>query len=164
MNLGKEFNPYPKEKQLRKVPKKKKKEVYKGRVIPKKKERTKISKTNYLRMIEEFGDSCLICNRKPIEAHHLVFRSQFGSGNWRNLAPLCKEHHMKAHKDYNFAEYLRQERAERFGPHFWKDKYTLFKEGLIPNTTTEAFEKFLEEEEKERAKLRLDGMAKENHS
>jgi hypothetical protein len=143
-----EYNPYPKEKQLRKVPKKKKKEVYKGRVIPKKKERTKISKTNYLRMIEEFGDSCLICKRKPIDAHHLVFRSQFGSGNWRNLAPLCKEHHMKAHKDYNFAEYLRQERAERFGSHFWKDKYTLFKEGLIPTPTDEMFERFMQEQEK----------------
>lgn len=164
MNLSNEFHPVPKPVKERKDkpkpklrtkrPKRKRKklEVYKGRVIPKAKDRTKISKANYNRMIEEFGDCCMICGRKPIEAHHLVFRSQLGSGNWRNLAPLCPEHHRKAHKDYNFAEYLRQERAERFGPHFWKDKYALFKENLIPNTTDEAFEKFMGEEE-ERAKM-----------
>lgn len=155
MNLSSEFHPVPKpvskprKKGKTKIPKKRKKkiETYKGRVIPKAKDRTKISKANYNRMIEEFGDCCMICGRKPIEAHHLVFRSKLGSGNWRNLAPLCPEHHRQAHQDYNFAEYLRQERAERFGPHFWKDKYALFKEGLIPNTTDRAFERFMEEEE-----------------
>ncbi|MED5050611.1 HNH endonuclease signature motif containing protein [Anoxybacillus rupiensis] len=170
MNLSREFNPVPKPTKQRKEkpkpkirekrPKKRKAKVetFKGRVIPKAKDRTKISKANYNRMIEEFGDCCMICGRTPIEAHHLVFRSQLGSGNWRNLAPLCKEHHTKAHRDYNFAEYLRQERAERFGPHFWKDKYTLFKENLIPNTTTEAYEKFmLGEEEKQWASIRENG-------
>jgi HNH endonuclease len=156
-----EYRPYSKEMQLKghqkekkqykaKKPKKKKKPyVYKGRTIPKKKERTKISKTNYNRMIEEFGDCCMICGKTPVDAHHIVFRSQYGSGNWRNLAPLCKEHHTMAHKDRNFAEYLREERAERFGPHFWKDKYTLFKEGLIPTPTDEMFERFMQEQESE---------------
>jgi len=160
MNLSKEWNPVPKPVKERKEklrpkihekrPKKNRKkiEVYKGRVIPKAKDRTKISKTNYHRMIEEFGYRCLICGKTPIEAHHIVFRSQLGSGNWRNLAPLCQMHHRKAHQDRNFAEYLRQERAERFGPHFWKDKYRLFKEGLILNTTDSSFEQFMKEEEK----------------
>jgi 5-methylcytosine-specific restriction endonuclease McrA len=156
-----EYRPYSKEMQLKghqkekkqykaKKPKKKKKPyVYKGRTIPKKKERTKISKTNYMRMIEEFGDCCMICGKTPIDAHHIVFRSQYGSGNWRNLAPLCKEHHTMAHKDRNFAEYLREERRERFGKWFWADKYTLFKEGLIPTPTDEMFERFMQEQESE---------------
>jgi 5-methylcytosine-specific restriction endonuclease McrA len=156
-----EYRPYSKEMQLKghqkekkqykaKKPKKKKKPyVYKGRTIPKKKERTKISKTNYNRMIEEFGDCCMICGKTPVDAHHIVFRSQYGSGNWRNLAPLCKEHHTMAHKDRNFAEYLREERRERFGKWFWADKYTLFKEGLIPTPTDEMFERFMQEQEKE---------------
>lgn len=90
----------------------------------------------------------MICGRRPIQAHHLVFRSSLGSGNWRNLAPLCEEHHRKAHTDFGFAERLREERAERFGPHFWKDKYALFKDGLIPNTTEQAYERFMREEER----------------
>ena len=173
MNLSNEWNPAPKpvaqrkDKQHRKskakIPKKRKKkaETYKGRVIPKAKDRTKISKANYERMIEEFGDRCMICGKIPVQAHHLVFRSKLGSGNWRNLAPLCDEHHRQAHRDYEFAEWLRQERAKRFGPHFGKDKYALFKEGLIPNTTEQAFEKFFEGEEE---KYGLARMATENHS
>lgn len=157
-----EYRPYPKEQQLKhhqkekerpkfkvKKPKKKRKPyVYKGRTIPPKKQRTKISKTNYQRMIEEFGERCLICGKTPIEAHHITFRSQYGSGNWRNLAPLCKEHHMKAHQDFEFAEQLREERRKRYGLHFGKDKYTLFKEGWIPTPTDEAYERFMQEEEK----------------
>ncbi|MED4978261.1 HNH endonuclease signature motif containing protein [Geobacillus stearothermophilus] len=173
MNLSNEFHPAPKPTKQRKdkpkprvrekKPKKRKEKVqmYKGRVIPKAKDRTKISKANYNRMIEEFGDCCMICGRRPIQAHHLVFRSSLGSGNWRNLAPLCEEHHRKAHADFGFAERLREERAERFGPHFWKDKYALFKDGLIPNTTEQAYERFMREEER-RAQMVRDRPHREN--
>ena len=80
---------------------------------------------------------------------------------WRNLVPLCKEHHMKAHSDRQFADWLREEREKRFGSWYWADEYDLFKAGLIPNTTKEAFEKYMEGEE-ERA--RLARVATENHS
>lgn len=155
MDLG--FHPVPKpiskpkdrpKYKVKKPKKKKNPYLYRGRIIPKKKDRTKITQENYKRMIEEFGDYCLMCGYTPIEAHHIVFRSHFGSGNWRNLAPLCKQCHEQAHKDKNFAELIREMRAERFGKWFWADKYTLFKEGLIPNTTDEAYERFMREEEK----------------
>ncbi|MCM3180219.1 HNH endonuclease [Cytobacillus horneckiae] len=162
--MGLEFNPYPKSKQLaghqvqkdkpkhkEKRPKKKKNpHLYRGRIIPNRKERTRITKDNYNRMLEEFGECCLMCGHLPIQAHHLVFRSQFGSGNWRNLAPLCERCHCKAHTQREFAELLRDMRAERFGCHFWKDVYSLFKEGLVNNTTEEAYERFMRGEEYEK--------------
>ena len=156
-----DFHPYSKETQLRghqkhkdkpkpkeKRPRKKKNPyLHRGRIIPSRKERTAISETDYNRMIEEYGNYCLTCGHTPIEAHHLVFRSQFGTGNWRNLAPLCGKCHKRAHDQREFADYLRDMRAARFGPRFGQDKYSLFKENIIPNTTDEAYERFMLSEE-----------------
>jgi hypothetical protein len=147
MGMKLEFNPVPKFKEKR--PKKSKNpNLYRGRIIPTRKERTRIKETDYNRMIEEFGEYCQMCGHTPIEAHHIVFRAQFGSGHWRNLAPLCKKCHNQAHQDRNFADLLRDMRAERFGIHFWKDKYSLFKEGLINNTDDKTFESFMVNQEK----------------
>jgi 5-methylcytosine-specific restriction endonuclease McrA len=148
----KESKDKPRRKGKAKIPKKRKKklEVYKGRTIPSAKTRGQISKREYERMIEEFGSVCIICGNPYIEAHHVKFRSSGGRGKWRNLVPLCKEHHMKAHSDRKFADWLREEREKRFGPWYWADEYDLFKAGLIPNTTKEAFEKYMEGEENER--------------
>lgn len=165
--MGLEFNPYPKSKQLsghqkqvdkpkykEKRPKKKKNpHLYRGRIIPTRKERTKITKENYNRMIEEFGEYCMMCGHTPIEAHHLYFRSQFGSGNWRNLAPLCEKCHKRAHVQREFADLLRDMRAERFGENFGKDKYSLFKENLIHSPTDELYERYFKKEEERIAKL-----------
>ncbi|WP_050613306.1 HNH endonuclease [Bacillus testis] len=156
-----EFNPYSKADQLkghqrekekpkhknRRPRKKKNPQLYRGRMIPTKKERTMITPENYNRMIEEFGEYCLMCGHPGIEAHHIVFRSQFGTGNWRNLAPLCNKCHRQAHQQAEFAQLIRDMRAERFGIHFGKDKWSLFKEGLIPNSTDEAYERFMKREE-----------------
>jgi hypothetical protein len=142
--------PVPKIEEKR--PKKKKNpNLYRGRVIPTQKERTRITREAYNRMINEFGEYCLNCGYTPIEAHHIVFRSQMGSGQWRNLAPLCSRCHGFAHKYKSYAEQLREDREAIYGKWFWADKYTLFKEGLILNTTDEAYERFMKGEE-ERAK------------
>jgi hypothetical protein len=150
----KESKDKPRRKGKAKIPKKRKKklEVYKGRTIPSAKTRGQISKREYERMIEEFGSVYIICGNPYIDAHHCKFRSQGGRGKWRNLVPLCKEHHMKAHSDRKFADWLREEREKRFGSWYWADEYDLFKAGLIPNTTKEMFERFMKEEE-ERARL-----------
>jgi hypothetical protein len=155
-----EFRPYSKAEQLKghqkikdkpkpkeKRPKKKKNPyLYRGRIIPKRKERTKITERNYKKMLEVFGNYCQECGYTPIFAHHLVFRSALGTGNWRNLAPLCQKCHDRAHQEFEFAEYLRKKRAAEYGEHFGKDKYSLFQEGLIPNTTDQAYERFMREE------------------
>jgi 5-methylcytosine-specific restriction endonuclease McrA len=154
MDLG--FHPVPKPKSppkekpkyKEKRPKKKKNpNLYRGRIIPTRKERTRITETDYKRMMEEFGEYCHLCGYTPVEAHHIVFRSHMGSGNWRNLVPLCHRCHGFAHKYKTFAEQLREERTELFGEHFSKDKYSLFKEGLIQNTTDEAYERFMIKQE-----------------
>lgn len=143
------MHPYPKSQQLKKLGRKEKKlEVYKGRTIPSRKQRASISKKEYNRTLEAFGDVCCICGNPQIELHHIVFRSQGGKGGFRNLIPLCKEHHKKAHKHRRFADQLREQRKQLFGEYYWADKYDLFKKGLIPNTDDKTFEKFFEEETK----------------
>ena len=150
---------YSKETQLRghrkksrtrnKRPKKNKKkpEIYKGRSIPSAKQRGMISKKEYTKAIETFGDCCAICGNPYIEMHHIRFRSQQGRGKYRNLIPLCKIHHEQAHKDRNFAEKLKEERERIYGPWYWADKWDLFKAGMIQNTTDIEFEKFMTKEE-----------------
>jgi hypothetical protein len=139
--------PKEKPKYKEKRPKKKKNpNLYRGRMIPSKKDRTRITEAAYKRMIEEFGEYCLLCGYVPIEAHHITFRSQMGSGGWRNLVPLCKRCHVEAHKRKTIADQLREDRELIFGKWYWADKYTLFKENLIPNTTDQAFERFMEGE------------------
>jgi 5-methylcytosine-specific restriction endonuclease McrA len=161
-----DFKPYSKEQQIGKqrdktkpqakprTPKKKKNpHLYRGRIIPSRKERTSISPADYNKMVERYGNYCLTCGHTPIAAHHLIFRSHIGTGNWRNLAPLCIVCHGRVHKEFSFAEELRDTRRTELGPHFGKDKFSLFKENLIPNTTDEAYERFMKmEEEKARDK------------
>jgi hypothetical protein len=139
------YRPYPKSKQLKSPGKKERRlEVYKGRTIPTKRQRGKVSKKEYNRAIEAFGNWCVICGNPLIEMHHVVFRSQGGRGGFRNLIPLCNEHHREAHRNWGFAETLRQERKAMFGKYFYMDKWDLFKLGLIHNTTDKAFEEFFE--------------------
>lgn len=134
--------PKPKEKRPKK--KKKKLETFKGRTIPPSRARGNISKKEYERTIEAFGSTCVFCNDPYIELHHIRFRSHQGRGQYRNLIPLCKEHHNQAHTNRMFADLLRDERKDTFGEFYWCDKYDLFKAGLIVNTTDSEFEKFFE--------------------
>jgi 5-methylcytosine-specific restriction endonuclease McrA len=164
-----ELNPYPKSKQLgksqkdndtpkfkEKRPKKKKKkcEVFKGRTIPPAKIRGKISKTEYEKAIEEFGSTCAFCNNPYIEMHHIRFRSQQGRGQYRNLIPLCTEHHLEVHKNHSLAEKIKRDRIEKYGEWYWSDRFDIFKAGFIENTTDTAFFWFMEEEEKNADRLR----------
>jgi 5-methylcytosine-specific restriction endonuclease McrA len=150
MDLTWRPTPKPISKPKEKRPKKKKNpNLYGTRIVPSKKERTRITETAYKRMIKEFGEYCLNCGSNPIEAHHIVFRSQMGSGQWRNLAPLCGSCHGLAHKIKSYADQLREEREALYGKWYWADKYTLFKEGLIPNTTDDAYECFMLQQKKD---------------
>ena len=112
---------------------------------PKRRDRGKISKYEYQRALDWFGDTCTICNSAPIEMHHVVFRSASGRGGYRNLMPLCKVHHEKAHQDRNFADSLRDERAEAFGKLYYTDEHDLYDAGLIDEPTEEKFENYLNE-------------------
>jgi 5-methylcytosine-specific restriction endonuclease McrA len=128
--------------------------VYKGRTIPKAKERGKISKTDYQRVIDEHGFSCWVCGTEiNLECHHVVPKGRSkvksGRGVWRNLRFLCTPDHRGekgVHQNKELMEKLQEEHERLYGPHFYKDRFDLFKEGLIPTATKEAYEKFMKGE------------------
>ncbi|MCK6203951.1 HNH endonuclease [Bacillus infantis] len=137
----------PKYREKRPKKKKKKLETFKGRTIPPAKVRAAITKKEYNRALEAYGAFCNVCGNPIIEMHHIRFRSQQGRGTYRNLIPLCKTHHMKAHSNRMLNDILKKERIQHFGEWYWADKYDLFKARLIPNTDDKTFESYMKEEE-----------------
>jgi hypothetical protein len=91
MDLTWRPTPKPISKPKEKRPKKKKNpNLYGTRIVPTKKERTRITETAYKRMIKEFGEYCLNCGSNPIEAHHLVFRSSHGKRTMEKLSSFMR--------------------------------------------------------------------------
>ncbi|GIN88685.1 hypothetical protein J6TS2_50710 [Heyndrickxia sporothermodurans] len=160
-----EYKPYSKEQQIgkpkikkKRYPEKKKKkrnplkqEIYKGRVIPKKSKRGRISSNEYAEAQRKHGDCCYVCGTTiNIEAHHIRFRSNSGRGNWRNIRFLCDKHHRGSyspHQNEDLRKELEKLHESLYGPYYYCDKYDLFKLGLIDNTTDSAYEKFMSLEE-----------------
>lgn len=148
-----EYRPYPKSQQLKKPGKKEKRlEVYKGRTIPSKRQRGKVSKKEYQKALQEHGEYCYFCgNTRNLEMHHVMpkgySRIKNGRGVWRNLRLLCSECHRGkngVHQNKERMEHLQKLHEELYGPYYYCDRYDLFKRGLIPNTTDKAFEEFFE--------------------
>jgi 5-methylcytosine-specific restriction endonuclease McrA len=56
-------------------------------------------------------DDVIICekcnNKKAVDIHHIIFRSQGGSDNIDNLIALCRDCHNKAHADKEFNNKLK---------------------------------------------------------
>lgn len=115
---------------------------------PKRGERGRITKEQYQLALDWFGDTCSYCNAKPIEMHHVVFRSAGGRGGYRNLMPLCKQHHAMAHSSREFADSLREEREEAFGKYFYMDMHDLYDKRLIRECDEQLFEQFMRKEER----------------
>ncbi len=168
MSFG--FHPISKAEQVRKVPVKQRKqhnkpEIYRGRRIPLASTRGKINRTEYNEALRKNGDTCFVCGTTiGLEAHHVKFRSDSGRGKWRNIRFLCFEHHKGKrgpHHNERFRRELEKLHEDLYGPWYWADKYDLYKAELIPNTTDEAFETFMQEEERKAAFLRVDAEASE---
>ncbi|ALY08113.1 putative HNH endonuclease [Bacillus phage vB_BhaS-171] len=157
--LGQKEKDTPKIHNRKRYPDKKKKkrnplkpEVVKGRVIPTKKKRGAITKKEYNEALRQHGETCYFCGSPHIEMHHVIpkghSKTRNGRGTWRNLRPLCTEHHRGEDGVHgkNGAKRMKelQELHERLhGENYYKDRYDLFKEGLIPTPTIEAYEKFM---------------------
>lgn len=128
----------------------KKQQLKKGK-RPKRSDRGKISKEEYEKAAEEHGHYCYVCgSTQNIEAHHILFRSNGGRGKWRNLRFLCSEHHRgtySPHKDKRLRNALIDAHTALYGKWYFADEYDLHDAKLIPNTTKEAFEKFMEKQE-----------------
>jgi 5-methylcytosine-specific restriction endonuclease McrA len=174
--LGKDFNPYSKSQQLKshqkmkdtpklrvKKPRQKRKsETIKGRVIPSKKVRGKISKTDYNLAVELHGDTCYFCGSGyNLEMHHVVpkgfSRHKNGRGIFRNLRLLCCDCHRGengVHRNKEKMLELQAEHERLYGPRFYQDRFDLFKEGQIPNTTKKAYENYMLKEVERIEKVR----------
>ena len=118
---------------------------------PKRAKRGQISKEDYSTALEvntryDGSYGCYVCGKNNIEMHHVMFRSQGGRGKWRNLLPLCKEHHEMAHKERELTDQLKEHLTKLHGPHYYKDEWDLYDEGLIDEPTVSKYEKFMEGE------------------
>ena len=49
---------------------------------------------------ERDNGQCVLCGAPASEVHHIVFRSQMGLSNLKNLACLCRDCHNKAHGEH----------------------------------------------------------------
>jgi 5-methylcytosine-specific restriction endonuclease McrA len=101
------FNPVPKPKHRRRV--------------PKRKERGRIKPETYHKVYERDGGVCVICGRGiDLEMHHVIYRSRGGSGEEHNLVLLCKKHHQAAHRNSE-VRYRLEEHMRRLYPEHWKE-------------------------------------------
>ena len=49
---------------------------------------------------ERDNGQCVLCGAPASEVHHIVFRSQMGLSNLKNLVCLCRDCHNKEHGEH----------------------------------------------------------------
>ena len=109
---------------------------------PKWKNRSAIDHEDYRKATEYWGVCCIACGNPNIEMHHVKFRSNGGSGRWRNLLPLCQNHHKLAHT-YKYIRYSYEEKMiDEFGQDYFKDEWHLYEEGKIDEPKVELMEAY----------------------
>ena len=66
---------------------------------------------------------CQLCGSTNwLEIHHIVYRSEGGSNDERNLIRLCKYHHQMVHSNKRrWQPYLIQMQCKRYGEDFKKE-------------------------------------------
>lgn len=131
-------------------------EMFQNRKIPYWKQRGRVTTKEANKALSYYGECCYFCNSPHYALHHVVHKG-FGIGGrgvWTNLIPLCQLHHtgkLGPHTILEVDEHLKQLHEKQFGPHFFKDMWDLWMDGLIENPTDELYEKFMKGE-LERAK------------
>ncbi|MEE3895345.1 HNH endonuclease [Priestia megaterium] len=168
-----EFNPVPKpvkvDKKLKpymkKNPKKNKKPkkntnvtMYHNRKIPHWKQRGEVPRKQGNEALRHYGEYCAVCGNPEFQLHHIVHKGYGigGRGRWRNLVPLCLFHHTGekgVHTIAAFDQYWKDLHEKKFGPHYYKDQWDLWMEGLISSPTETLFERFMQSEEERLANI-----------
>lgn len=98
------------------------KKTYKKR-LPTKAQRGKFSQKTIAAIIERDNGMCAVCGSEGQEIHHSCFKSQGGRGVFTNGILLCRDCHTRAHREFEFAQSLRDEAEERYGSRYSKDEY-----------------------------------------
>jgi 5-methylcytosine-specific restriction endonuclease McrA len=145
--------PKYKEKRPKKKPKVNKNiEMFRGRRIPHWKKRGEVPRKEANKTLRFYGEQCFYCGNPQYSLHHVMHKG-FGIGGrgvWTNLIPLCEKHHtgdLGPHKNPSTVDKELKERHEKlFGPHYYKDRWDLWMEGLIENPTDELYQRFMERE------------------
>lgn len=133
-----------------------KKEIHRGRNIPLKQQRGRITTAEYNEAARQFGEYCFFCgSTRSLECHHVMpkgfSRIKSGRGVWRNLRFLCESCHKGengVHQNAEMMERLQKEHERLFGPLFWCDMHDLFKMQLIEDNAKELYEAYMLEEAK----------------
>lgn len=69
---------------------------------------------NKQEVILKSGNRCCICTTVGIQAHHIKPKSQEGSDDLDNLAPLCPNCHSKTHSRGGFTLQIKEETLKQF--------------------------------------------------
>lgn len=103
------FNPVPKIKHKRR--------------IPKRGDRGKFSDKTRQAVLERDNHLCQMCFKQGEAIHHVMFKSRAGRGVLTNALTLCNNCHTQVHKDNELAEYWINVYTDRYGSGFYKDGY-----------------------------------------
>lgn len=89
------------------------------------KKETKRDKKIYQKIVEE-QPYCQLCGSTNwLEIHHIVYRSENGSNDDRNLIRLCKYHHQEVHSNKKkWQPFLIQMQQRRYKEYFTKEDVT----------------------------------------
>lgn len=133
-----------------------KKEIHRGRNIPLKQQRGRITTAEYNEAARQHNEWCWFCgSTNALEMHHVMpkgfSRHKSGRGVWRNLRLLCESCHKGedgVHQNKEKMQALQDEHERLYGPLFWCDAHDLFKMQLIEDNTKELYEAYMLEEAK----------------
>jgi|SRR5699024_984339 len=90
---------------------------------PKQKQRNNFTYHMRKEVMEHYDGQCQVCYAKAVEIHHVKFKSQGGRNVFTNALPLCQPCHISVHTDFDLAERLRNEMADKFGEDYYKDEW-----------------------------------------
>lgn len=126
-------------------------EMFHNRAIPYWKQRGRVTTKEANETLRHYGEQCYLCGNPNYALHHVMHKGYGigGRGVWTNLIPLCELHHtgnLGPHKLSEVDQQLKELHEKQFGPHYFKDMYDLWMDGLIENPTEELYKRFMKKE------------------
>jgi len=69
---------------------------------------------NYYDYGEQDVILCENCRKRAVDIHHIKFKSKGGTNDISNLIALCRDCHIKAHKNKKFNKKLQEIKNKKF--------------------------------------------------
>lgn len=93
------------------------------RRVPKRRNRSKFSKTVRDQILEAENNTCQTCGNLATQIHHVMPRGRQGRGVYTNGMAVCNGCHRKIHDDNDLLNYWINVYADRYGADFYKDEW-----------------------------------------